>query len=61
MNLNQGESRELKHLYTKLNALYKEKAKIEVLKKPTARQKELLEELAKETGGKKSFLKELFS
>ena len=35
--------------------------KIEVLKKPTARQKELLEELAKETGGKKSFFKELFS
>ena len=35
--------------------------KIEVIKKPTARQKELLEELAKETGGKKSFLKELFS
>lgn len=35
--------------------------KIEVPKKPTARQKELLEELAKETGGKKSFFKELFS
>ena len=34
--------------------------KIEVPKKPTARQKELLEELAKETGGKKSFFKELF-
>jgi molecular chaperone DnaJ len=34
---------------------------IEVPKKPTARQKELLEELAKETGGKKSFFKELFS
>jgi molecular chaperone DnaJ len=33
---------------------------IEVLKKPTTRQKELLEELAKETGGKKSFFKELF-
>ncbi len=35
--------------------------KIEVIKKPTARQKELLEALAKETGGKKSFLQELFS
>ncbi|MGN0025042.1 MAG: molecular chaperone DnaJ [Candidatus Avelusimicrobium sp.] len=35
--------------------------KIEVPKKTTARQKELLEELAKETGGKKSFFKELFS
>lgn len=34
---------------------------IEVLKKPTARQKELLEQLAEETGGKKSFFKELFS
>ncbi len=34
--------------------------KIEVPKRPTARQKELLEELAKETGGKKSFFKELF-
>ncbi len=34
--------------------------KIEVPKKPTARQKELLEELAKETGGKKSFFKDLF-
>ena len=35
--------------------------KIEVIKKPTARQKELLEALAKETGGKKSFFQELFS
>ena len=36
--------------------------KIEVLKKPTAKQKELLEALADETGGKKnsSFLKDLF-
>jgi len=34
--------------------------KIDVPKKPTARQKELLEELAKETGGKKSLFKELF-
>ena len=34
--------------------------KIEVPKKPTARQKELLEELAKETGGKKSFFEKLF-
>ncbi|MBR4591677.1 MAG: J domain-containing protein, partial [Elusimicrobiaceae bacterium] len=34
--------------------------KIEVPKKPTARQKELLEELAKETGGKKSFFRSLF-
>ena len=34
--------------------------KIEVPKKPTARQKELLEELAKETGGKKSFFAKLF-
>lgn len=34
--------------------------KIEVLKRPTARQKELLEELAKETGGKKSFFEKLF-
>ncbi len=34
--------------------------KIEVLKKPTAKQKELLEALAQETGGKKSFLKDLF-
>ena len=34
--------------------------KIEVPKKISARQKELLEELAKETGGKKSFFKELF-
>ena len=33
---------------------------IEVLKKPTAKQKELLEALAAETGGKKSFLSELF-
>lgn len=33
---------------------------IEVPKRPTARQKELLEELAKETGGKKSFFSELF-
>lgn len=44
MNLNQGESRELKHLYTKLNALYKEKAKIEVLKKN--RENTLKEEIA---------------
>ena len=35
--------------------------KIEVPKKTTSRQKELLEELAKETGGKKSFFKEIFS
>ena len=35
--------------------------KIEVIKKPTAKQKELLEQLAKETGGKKSFFQELFS
>ena len=34
--------------------------KIEVLKKPTAKQKELLEALAQETGGKKSFFKDLF-
>jgi molecular chaperone DnaJ len=34
--------------------------KIDVPKKPTARQKELLEELAKELGGKKSFFKGLF-
>ena len=34
--------------------------KIEVIKKPTAKQKELLEALAQETGGKKSFFKELF-
>lgn len=34
--------------------------KIEVPKRPTARQKELLEELAKETGGKKSFFEKLF-
>lgn len=34
---------------------------IEVLKRPTAKQKELLEELAKETGGKKSLFKKLFS
>ena len=34
--------------------------KIEVLKKPTAKQKELLEALAAETGGKKSFFKDLF-
>ena len=34
--------------------------KIEVLKKPTTKQKELLEALATETGGKKSFFKDLF-
>lgn len=34
--------------------------KIDVPKKPTARQKELLEELAKETGGKKSLFEKLF-
>lgn len=34
--------------------------KIDVPKRPTARQKELLEELAKETGGKKSFFEKLF-
>ncbi len=34
--------------------------KIEVLRKPTAKQKELLEALATETGGKKSFFKDLF-
>ena len=36
------------------------RVQIEVPKKPTARQKELLEELAKETGGKKSFFEKLF-
>lgn len=35
--------------------------KIDVPKRPTSRQKELLEELAKETGGKKSFFEQLFS
>ena len=34
--------------------------KIEVPRKPTAKQKELLEALAAETGGKKSFFKDLF-
>ena len=34
--------------------------RIEVPKKPTPRQKELLEELAKETGGKKSFFEKRF-
>lgn len=34
--------------------------KIDVPKRPTARQKELLEELAKETGGKKSLFEKLF-
>lgn len=34
---------------------------IDVPKKPTSRQKELLEELAKETGGKKSLFETLFS
>ncbi len=34
--------------------------KIDVPKRPTARQKELLEELAKETGGKKSLFDKLF-
>ena len=33
---------------------------IDVPKKPTARQKELLEQLAEETGGKKSFFEKLF-
>ena len=36
------------------------KVNIDVPKKTTARQKELLEELAKETGGKKSFFAKLF-
>lgn len=35
--------------------------KIDVPKKVSAKQKELLEQLAEETGGKKSFFKELFS
>lgn len=44
MQLNQNEQTEIKALYTKLSELYKEKAKLEVLKK--SREEKLKEELA---------------
>ncbi len=44
INLNQEEQKELKSLYTKLSNLYKERAKLEVLKKD--REENLKEVLA---------------
>ena len=44
MNLNENEKKELKTLYSKLDTLYKEKAKLEVFKK--AREDKLKEEIA---------------